>query len=365
MILIEKISKIEKRQDYKLPARMAFCKVKGFKMKIQLVKILLTLITTLLVSASVAQSSWQVPRTGTGVPNLQGVWTSASITTLERNPNLGEKLVVTAEEALEMERTADFNVLSAIDDAPSDPNRAAPTDGNADAGYKAFWIDPGKRLARIGEEYRTSFIVDPENGQIPYTESAGRAFFEYRQNSGFDGPEQRPLGERCMVGFGSSAGPPMLPVLYNNHYQIVQNENYVMILVEMNHDARIVRLDSEHLRDDFRPWLGDSIGYWEGDTLVVETVNFHPQQSFRFAIKHTLYLPQTAKVIERFTRTAEDEILYEFTIEDELAYSQPWTAQIPLRPAEGALYEYACHEGNYALPGILAGARREELEGIN
>ena len=334
-------------------------------MKTQLKKLLPTLFATLVISASTAQDSWQVPRIETGAPDLQGTWTSASITTLERDPELGEKLVVTAEEALRMEQTSAFNLLSVLDDVPSDPHRTAPTDGDADAGYNAFWIDPGKRIARIGKEYRTSFIIDPENGQIPYTESSGRAFFDYRQNSGFDGPEQRPLGERCMVGFGSSAGPPMLPVLYNNHYQIVQNENYVMILVEMNHDARIVRLDSEHQGGNFKPWLGDSIGFWDGDTLVVETVNFHPQQSFRFAIKHTLYLPQTAKVIERFTRTAENEILYEFTIEDEQAYSQPWTAQIPLRPAEGQLYEYACHEGNYALPGILAGARRGELEGSN
>ena len=186
---------------------------------------------------------------------------------------------------------------------------------------------------------------------------------EYGQSTGYDGPEQRPLGERCMVGFGSSGGPPMLPVLYNNNLQLVQNEDYVMIVVEMNHDARIIRLDSEHLGDEFSPWLGDSVGHWDGDTLVVETVNFHPQQSFRFAIKHVLYMPPTAIVTERFTRTGPDEILYEFTVEDDLAYTQPWTAQIPFRTAEGSLYEYACHEGNYALPGILAGARREEREG--
>ena len=186
---------------------------------------------------------------------------------------------------------------------------------------------------------------------------------EYGQSTGYDGPEQRPLGERCMVGFGSSGGPPMLPVLYNNNLQLVQNEDYVMIVVEMNHDARIIRLDSEHLGDEFSPWLGDSVGHWDGDTLVVETVNFHPQQSFRFAIKHVLYMPPTAKVTERFTRTGPDEILYEFTVEDDSAYTQPWTAQIPFRTAEGSLYEYACHEGNYALPGILAGARREEREG--
>ena len=163
-----------------------------------------------------------------------------------------------------------------------------------------------------------------------------------------------------MVGFGSSGGPPMLPVLYNNNYQIVQNKNYVLILAEMNHDARIIRLNDEHMNDAFQPWLGDSVGYWDKNTLVVETINFHPQQSFRFAIKHSLYLPQTAKVTERFTRTGQERILYEFTVEDSGAYTQPWAAEIPFRKTDSSMYEYACHEGNYALPGILAGARREE-----
>ncbi len=233
------------------------------------------------------QQSWQAPRTEHGAPDLQGFWTSASITTLERDPALGEKLVVTAEEARALESANLLNQVTELDNAPSDPDRPPPTDGNTDAGYNAFWIDPGTRLARVGGEYRTSFIVEPADGRIPYTEAAGLAFLGYREQSGYDGPEQRPLGERCMVGFGSTGGPPMLPVLYNNTYQIVQNENYVMILVEMNHDARIIRLDGEPLNDGFAPWLGDSIGHWDGDTLVVETTNFHPQQSFRFAIKHT------------------------------------------------------------------------------
>ena len=149
--------------------------------------------------------------------------------------------------------------------------------------------------------------------------------------------------------------------LYNNNYQIVQNKNYVLILAEMNHDARIIRLNDEHMNDAFQPWLGDSVGHWEKDTLVVETINFHPQQSFRFAIKHSLYLPQTAKVTERFTRTGQERILYEFTVEDSGAYTQPWAAEIPFRKTDNSMYEYACHEGNYALPGILAGARREEI----
>ena len=313
-----------------------------------------------LAQLTLAQSVWQLPRTSHGQPDLQGIWTSATVTTLERDPSLGETLIVEEEEALRLERESAFNVLTEADNAPSDPNRKPPTDGDTDAGYNAFWIDPGTRMAEINGGYRTSFIVEPEDGQIPYSAAAGMAFIQYGQNSGYDGPEQRPLGERCMVGFGSSGGPPMLPVLYNNNYQIVQNKEYVMILAEMNHDVRVIRLNDRHSRAVFKPWLGDSIGYWDGDSLVVETINFHPQQSFRFAIKHILYLPQSAKVIERFTRTSTDTILYEFTVEDKDAYTQPWSAQIPFRKSNDSMYEYACHEGNYALSGILAGARREE-----
>ena len=303
---------------------------------------------------------WKAPLTSYGHPDLQGIWTSASITTLERDTALVTTLTVDAEEARRLERQSVLNALTEADSGPSDPNRLPPTDGDTDAGYNAFWIDPGTRLAEINGGFRTSFIVDPEDGQIPYSAAAGIAFFQYAQDSGYDGPEQRPLGERCMVGFGSSGGPPMLPVLYNNNYQIVQNEKYVLILAEMNHDARIVRLNDKHKGDRFKPWLGDSIGHWEGNTLVVETINFHPQQSFRFAIKHSLYLPQSAKVIERFTRLEQNTILYEFTVEDGNAYTQPWSAEIPFRKTESPMYEYACHEGNYALPGILGGARREE-----
>jgi len=321
--------------------------------------------TALAVSAGpqifAAEADWQLPRTASGAPDLQGVWTSATITMLERDPAL-EKLVVNAEEAQQIERSYIYNVLSEEDAVPSDPNRAPPADGDTDAGYNAFWIDPGTRLAVVNGEYRTSIIVDPPNGRIPYTSAAMAAFGGWVARSGFDGPEQRPLGERCLVGFGSSGGPPMLPVLYNNHYQIVQNEDYVMILVEMNNDARIIRLNSEHLDEVIKPWLGDSIGHWDGDTLVVETINTHPQQAFRFATTHRLYVPTTAKITERFTRTGPDEITYTFTVEDPVAYSQPWRGELPLRTAEGRMFEYACHEGNYALPGILAGARMAEMQ---
>ena len=308
-----------------------------------------------------ADLDWQLPRTVSGAPDLQGVWTNATITMLERDPAL-QKLVVSEEEALQIERSYIYNVLSEEDAAPSDPDRPPPADGDTDAGYNAFWIDPGTRLALVNGEYRTSIVVDPPSGRVPYTPAAMTAFGGWMARTGFDGPEQRPLGERCLVGFGSSGGPPMLPVLYNNHYQIVQNEDYVMILVEMNTDARIIRLNSEHLDNAFAPWLGDSIGHWDGDTLVVETINTHPQQAFRFATTHRLYVPTTAKITERFTRTGPEEIIYSFTIEDEVAYSQPWRGELPLRTAEGRMFEYACHEGNYALPGILAGARMEERQ---
>ncbi len=303
-----------------------------------------------------------LPRTSYGAPDLQGVWTNATITTLERNQALGQQLIVNSDEAGRLERTAPLNVGGERDSRPSDPNRGAPTDGNSNAGYNTFWIDPGTRLMTVRGEYRTSIIVSPEDGQIPYTPEATTAFANYLAGlRNYDGPEQRPLAERCLVGFGSTAGPPMLPVLYNNHYQIVQTPDYVMILAEMNHDARIIRLNSEHLDEIYNPWMGDSIGHWDGDTLVVETVNFHPVQSFRLAVQHTLYVPPEARVIERFTRVSADEIVYQFTIEDDEAYTQPWSGEVSMRPTEEKLYEYACHEGNYALSGILAGARVQDV----
>jgi hypothetical protein len=173
-------------------------------------------------------------------------------------------------------------------------------------------------------------------------------------------PEERSLGERCLVGFGSSGGPPMLNVLYNNHYQIVQSPGYVMILVEMNHDARIIRLASDHNPNNMKPWLGDSVGTWEGNTLVVKTINHHPQQKFRAGIRHQILVMEDAEIIERFTRVGDNEILYEFEVDDKRAYKDTWKGEMPLRAAQGEIYEYACHEGNYAMANILAGARAEE-----
>ena len=300
-------------------------------------------------------ADYEPPRTPDGVPDLQGTWTSATLTNLER-PEEVDGLVLTPEQATALEER-NYRQF----DAATNPDAGPPEVGGNVGAYNAFWIDPGNRLAVINGEIRSSHIVDPADGRVPYTAAGRQRLGELVALSrGRDGPEQRQLGDRCIVGYGSSGGPPMLPVLYNNNYQIVQSPGYVMILVEMNHDARIVRIGGEHLPDHVTPWLGDSIGWWEDDTLVVETTNVNPDQAYRPAIRHVLHLPGSATVTERFTRVAEDQILYEFTVDDAEAYTQAWRGEIPLRATEASIYEYACHEGNYALPGILGGARAEE-----
>jgi len=324
-----------------------------------LVGAVLGMFFTAAVSSATA-ADYMVPRTGFGDPDLQGIWTNATITTLER-PDGVRKLVLTEEQAatLETRRKEFYESYEA-----SGEGEGAPEAASDPGGYNTFWMDEGELLARIDGEIRSSIVVEPANGRIPYRLLARLDMLRYfGQFLSYDGPEQRPLGERCLVGFGSTGGPPMLPVLYNNNYQIVQSPGHVMILVEMNHDARIVRLGGEHPPGSVRKWLGDSIGHWEGDTLVVETTNFHSDQSFRAALKHILLSSPDLKVIERFTRVSDDEILYDFTMEDPTVYAKPWRGQLPLRATAGPMYEYACHEGNYAMPGILAGARADEEAG--
>jgi len=316
----------------------------------------LVLLASLIGASSVALSQdYQTPRTSFGAPDLQGTYSIATVTMLERGPQFDGKLVITPEEAANIGTTGE----SYLDDLTARPAQAEPDVG----GYNTFWMDPGERMAVIESEIRTSILVNPENGRLPWAEGAMRAIFSNRGNGlgEFAGPESRPLGERCLVGFGSAGGPPMLPVLYNNHSQIVQTLDYVMIMAEMNHDARIIRMrDAAH--SDIPKWLGDSVGYYEGDTLVVETTNYHPQQSLRGALRHFFYLSPDAIVTERFTRTSDDTLLYQFTVDDPKVYSIPWTGELPMNAVEDKIYEYACHEGNYALPGILAGARQQELD---
>jgi hypothetical protein len=329
---------------------------------ITLSKLVIALFTIGSLSSIVwAQNSdYVAPRTADGKPDLQGMWTSNTITPLTR-PDQFEQLVLTREQAIALEtNVANY---TAEQDLPSDPNRDAPNKGRIELAdsYNNFWFDDGTRVAIYDGEYRSSLLVDPPDGQLPEFTPAALARIEQereqRASRGpFDGPESRPLAERCLMSFGSSSGPPMLPILYNNHYQIVQSPGYVMILVEMVHDARIIRIDDNPLPDVMQPWMGDSVGRWEGETLVVETSRFSAKQRFRNSSPNMV-------VTERFTRTADDVINYSFTVHDPETFVSDFSAEIPFNLTDEKLYEYACHEGNYSLPGVLAGARLDEQNG--
>jgi hypothetical protein len=307
---------------------------------------------------------WTVPRTPDGHPDLQGTWSSATMTPLERPANAAG-LTMSKEEVAQREQARKERIAQL--DAPSDPNRPAPPkggDGSTGAagnvgGYNNFWIDGGDRVAVVNGEWRTSLIVDPADGKVPALTAEARQRNEARQAelkkwSEFDHPELRPLGERCIVSFVPGPGPPLLPnYFYNNNYQIVQTKDHVMILLEMVHDARVIRMGGTRLPPHVRPWMGDSIGRWEGDTLVVETTNFHPLQRMRGA-------SDNLKVVERFTRTGPDAILYKFTVEDSTTFTRPWSGEVPFTRTDDLIYEYACHEANYALYNILSGERERE-----
>ena len=309
-----------------------------------------------------AESGYIAPLNEHGVPDFQGTWSIATQTNLERAERFGSELVISEEEAIRIEARVRAGMQAS--NQPSDPNREAPDAGRNVGGYNTFWMDPGDRLATVNGEIRTSILVDPADGKLPYSEQ-GRANYAaaMRRRNSYDGPEVRPLGERCVVGFGSTGGPPKLPVLYNNLTHIVQTEDYVLLLAEMNHDARVIRLNAELPENTQYPWMGDSIGYYEEGSLVVETTNFHPQQSLRSSLDHRFYGSQQMKVTERFTRVADDAIHYQFTVEDPENYAQPWSGELPMNHTQDQMFEYACHEGNYALPGILAGARTADVEG--
>jgi len=293
------------------------------------------------------------PLTEFGVPDVQGVWNFKTRTSLER-PDVYDG-------ALEIdEATMLENMLSTPDYiAALEANGAeAPGPQNV-GGYNGWWITPGDALASMNGMFRTSLIVDPLDGKIPWTESgsAVRRAQRFQNPMGLadsDGPEGRTLSDRCLVSFSSTA--PFMSSLYNNHMQIVQSPTHVMLLAEMVHNARVVRINQEFRDLPYEQWLGDSIGYYEGDALVVETRNFHPWQVGKERLTST-----NMKLTERFTRVADDKLHYSFTIEDAELYTQPWTGEMPMYTGEN-LYEYACHEGNYALPAILAGARREEAD---
>jgi len=332
---------------------------------------------------------WVVPRLPDGKPDLQGNWTNETQTPLERMAPTGGTLTDAQAAAIE-KRALEVEVYR---DKASDPNRPAPKKGGeannlaapgersfieqiseaaggAVGGYNGFWLDPGLNVIRIDGVARSSIIIDPPNGRVPALTDAGKQRLaeigaRARQYGEFDHPEMRPLADRCLLSFGSNAGPPMLPnYFYNNNYTIVQSKDHVMILSEMVHDVRIIRIGATtHPPKHIRTWLGDSIGRWEGDTLVVETTNFHPMQLDQTSILWAYRgATENLKVTERFTRTGPDTIRYRFTMDDPATFTAPFTGELPFNRIDEMIYEYACHEGNYAMSNILSGERSKERE---
>ena len=294
-----------------------------------------------------------VPRMPDGHPDLQGIWTNATITPLERPAVLAGKATLTDAEAAAFEKQSAQELQEA--DGKSEGPLFAAAGSSGTGAYNVLYIDRGTELARVDGVKRTSLVVDPPDGRVPALTAEARQRNAARPGNRFDSVKDRPLAERCLLGFGSTSGPPMLPVLYNNNYQIVQTPSHVMILVEMVHDARIVRMNGAHAPTQVRQWLGDSIGRWEGDSLVVDTTNFTDQTRFRGS-------SENLHVIERFTRVDANTILYRVTIDDPTTFTKPWTLEYPFRSAPGPIYEYACQEGNYSLEDILGGARKSDSE---
>ena len=323
--------------------------------------ILVTLLAT--ASPALAQSSASAP----AKPSFDGVWTNASGTRLERPATYSQLVVPKAEAEAVVSATMERNATA---NAPSDLKQGAFKDANSQAGYNAFWTDPGVGLMSVRGEARSSFIVEPSDGKIPFRDRAKslalpiREGIEYRSGNGeYAGPEDLPLRERCLIAQSDGGGPVMLSGLYNNNYEFHLTSDYLVILVEMVHDARIIPIYASaaaaraaHKPAVIKPWLGDSVAWWEGDTLVSETRNVNPIQSSRTQTP----LSSEGTVTERFTRIADNELLYQFRVEDPVHYAAAWSGEYAFKPGKGNVYEYACHEGNYAMDGILGGARLKE-----
>jgi len=299
------------------------------------------------VVPTTAQKKWTPPLTPDGQPDLQGVWGFATITPLERPNELAGKEFFTEKETIEYEKR--FLQQNNRD------RRDGPADADVGRAYNDFWWDSGNKVVPTR---RTSLIVDPPDGKLPALTPAGQKRAadraEARRLHPYDGPEDRPLQERCL-GW-ATAGPPILPSAYNNNVRIVQGVGYVAILNEMIHDVRIIPLNgSPHVPKNFRLWMGDSRGHWEGNTLVVDTTNFSDKTNFRGA-------DENMHLTERLTRTAGDRLIHQFTVDNETAFTRSWTAEIPMTKSDSPMFEYACHEGNYSLMNVLAGARAQEKE---
>lgn len=324
--------------------------------------------------------AYTAPKTAWGAPNIMGIWSNASLTPLSRPASLKDQKALTDEQVKKLEG----DVLIEIEEgnAPTDPN--APADfvqkstvqrpefaaaGGDVGGYNRGWLDPGNHVMRVNGEARSSLLTTPTGTPAARKAGAQTAPAEVpgfvahlgesptKRGGAFENMEARSAGERCIVSFGRNGGPPMFANgFYNNNYEFIQTPDHVVINVEMNHDPRIIRLNSKHRTDNVRPYFGDSIGWWEGETLVVETTNIPQSQQFMGSWKDL-------KVTEKFKRVAEDRLFYSFTVEDPTLWDAPWGGEYEFHPLETQrLFEYACHEGNYALPGILSGARVEEAK---
>ena len=297
---------------------------------------------------SFAQSSYEPPRTTAGHPDLQGVFTWRTLTPLERPDTVGERSVLSEEEAadwaaFENRRQNRDLIIDSVGGASYPPGVIS---------YNEFWYERGNDTV---EDRRTALITDPPDGRIPpLTEQAlarRRDVAAIREIS--LGPEARPYAERCIVT--RTSGPPMQPGSYNLNAQFVQTDDYFMIMNEMIHNVRIVKMNEEHREGPALYWEGDSIGRWDGDTLVIETKNFWKGTAFNDSTPNML-------LTERITRVGPDTLSYEFTIEDPTTWTAPWTASMPMQRMDLPIYEYACHEGNYGFDGIMAGIRRLQLE---
>lgn len=320
---------------------------------------------------------YTAPRLKIGQPDLQGFWTNTTLTKMTRPAGVGS-LVYTEEQVKELEQAMVEEIeegnAPTAKDAPAEyviPKNIKPeylAGGGATGGYNRFWIDPGNHVMRVNGQPRSSVLTTP-NGQPP-ARKAGAVTPPAPETPGFvkllgdsptprggsfDNPESRAT-ERCIISFGRNAGPPMFANgFYNNSYQVVQSPDAIVIATEMVHDARIIRLNAKHRTDGLRPYFGDSIGWFEGDTLVVETTNIPQSQQFMGSWKDL-------KVTERFKRVADDRLYYGFTVEDPTLWDAPWGGEYEFAALNGSMYEYACHEGNYAMHGILAGARVQEAK---
>jgi hypothetical protein len=313
------------------------------------------------INAPTVEPGYKVPRLKDGKPDISGTWSNASNTTLRR-PGSIKNLVMTDEEAAKARSSNAQNIRQQTDD-----NQKL-SDGKLDGkdlasgrGYNSFWIDPGNNYALVKGTWRTSWIVDPPNGQIPAKPGVNVRGYGSRPNVpaaheagyGYNNPEERNLNERCLI-LGTS-GPPIGNYLYNNNTRITQSPDYVVIESEMIHDARIIPLNAKHKPKELAPWMGDSIGWWDGDTLVVETINMQRGGG-------SAPLGPNGKITERFSRYNDKQVFYEFEVNDPDLYTQPWKGQMSLNEVNG-IYEYACHEGNYALHGILEAGRKNDREG--